>query len=123
MIITDDGIFAHNILSPKKHIKKTYNVKIDIPITEEMIIGFKNGVELIDGECKSAVLEKTGEYTGKVTLTEGRYHQIKRMFGCFKAKVVELERIKMGNFNLPNDLELGSFRELTKEELKLIKGE
>jgi len=123
MIITDDGVFAHNILSPKKHIEKTYNVKIDIPITNEMIIGFKNGVELIDGECKSATLEKTGEYTGKVTLTEGRYHQIKRMFGCFSAKVVELERIKMGNFYLPNDLELGSFRELTEEELKQIKGE
>jgi 16S rRNA pseudouridine516 synthase len=123
MIITDDGAFAHNILSPKKHVEKIYNVKIDIPITEEMIFGFKNGVELIDGECKSTVLEKTGEYTCKVTLTEGRYHQIKRMFGCFKAKVVELERIKIGNFNLPNDLELGSFRELTEEELKLIKRE
>jgi len=89
MIITDDGVFAHNILSPKKHIEKTYNVKIDIPITNEMIIGFKNGVELIDGECKSAILAKTGEYTGKVTLTEGRYHQIKRMIGCFSGKVVE----------------------------------
>lgn len=123
MIITDDGVFAHNILSPKKHVEKTYNVKIDIPITNEMIIGFKNGVELIDGECKSAILEKTGEFTGKVTLTEGRYHQIKRMFGCFSAKVVELERIKMGKFYLPKDLELGSFREITEEELKLIKGE
>ena len=123
MIITDDGAFAHNILSPKKHVEKTYNVKIDIPITNEMIIGFKNGVDLIDGECKSAILEKTGEFTGKVTLTEGRYHQIKRMFGCFSAKVIELERIKMGNFYLPNDLELGRFRELAKEELKEIKGE
>ena len=123
MIITDDGVFAHNILSPKKHVEKTYNVKIDIPITDEMINGFKSGVELIDGECKSSYLEKTGEYTGKVTLTEGRYHQIKRMFGCFSAKVLELERIKMGNFYLPSDLELGKYRRLTKEELKLIKGE
>ena len=123
MIITDDGAFAHDILSPKKHVEKTYNVKIDIPITDEMIIGFKNGVELIDGECKSAILEKIGEYTCRVTLTEGRYHQIKRMFGCFSAKVVELERIKMGNFYLPSDLEIGKYRMLTKEELKLIKGE
>jgi len=52
MLITDDGEFAHNILSPKKHVKKTYNVTIDIPMTEEMVIGFKNGVNLIDGECK-----------------------------------------------------------------------
>ena len=123
MIITDDGVFAHNILSPNKHVEKTYNVKIDIPITDDMINGFMCGVDLIDGECKSAILEKTGEYTGKVTLTEGRYHQIKRMFGCFSAKVVELERIKMGNFYLPEELKVGEYRGLTKEELKLIKGE
>ena len=122
MIITDDGVFAHNILSPKKHIEKTYEVKIDIPMTKDMVESFKNGVELIDGVCKSATLEITGEYTGNVTLTEGRYHQIKRMFGCFSAKVLELKRIKMGNFYLPKNLSVGSFRELTEKELELIKG-
>ena len=121
MLITDDGEFAHNILSPKKHVKKTYNVTIDIPMTEEMVSGFKEGVNLIDGECKSAGLEITGQYTGVVTLVEGRYHQIKRMFGCFGAKVVELERIGMGNFFLPSDLELGECREFTEEELQKIK--
>lgn len=121
MLITDDGEFAHNILSPKKHVKKTYNVTIDIPMTEEMVSGFKNGVNLIDGECKSAGLEITGQYTGVVTLVEGRYHQIKRMFGCFGAKVIELERIGMGNFFLPSDLELGECREFTEEELKRVK--
>ena len=121
MLITDDGEFAHNILSPKKHVKKTYNVTIDIPMTEEMVSGFKEGVNLIDGECKSAGLEITGQYTGVVTLVEGRYHQIKRMFGCFGAKVVELERIGMGNFFLPSDLELGECREFTEEELKRVK--
>ena len=120
MIITDDGAFAHNILSPKKHVAKTYKVKIDIPMNENMVLGFKKGVELIDGKCKSAILEITGEYTGKVTLSEGRYHQIKRMFGCFSAKVVELERIKIGEFELPKDLKLGESRELSKEELELI---
>ena len=121
MLITDDGEFAHNILSPKKHVKKTYNVTIDIPMTEEMVSGFKDGVNLIDGECKSAGLEITGQYTGVVTLVEGRYHQIKRMFGCFGAKVVELERIGMGNFFLPSDLELGECREFTEEELKRVR--
>lgn len=120
MLITDDGEFAHNILSPKKHISKTYNVTIDIPMTTEMIEGFKNGVKLIDAECKSAILEITGEYTGIVTLTEGRYHQIKRMFGCFGAKVTKLERIAMGNFYLPKDLKVGECREFTLEELKKI---
>ena len=121
MIITDDGEFAHNILSPKKHINKTYNVTIDIPMTIEMVDGFKNGVMLNDGECKSAILEITDKYTGIVTLTEGRYHQIKRMFGCFGAKVLELQRIKMGNFKLPDNLKEGECREFTPEELKQVR--
>ena len=120
MIITDDGNFAHNILSPKKHIPKTYNVKIDIPMTKEMVEGFKKGISLNDGECKPSTLEITDTYTGTVILNEGRYHQIKRMFGCFKAKVLELERIQMGNFKLPKDLLEGMCRELTKEELNQI---
>lgn len=121
MIITDDGDFAHNILSPKKHVSKTYNVTIDIKMTEEMVNGFRNGINLIDGECKSAVLKITGEYTGTVILTEGRYHQIKRMFGCFGAKVIELERIAMGDFYLPKELKYGECKEFTQEELNKVK--
>ncbi len=121
LILTDDGNFTHNILSPKKHIKKTYKVVIDIEITDEMITEFKKGVILNDGICKSSILEKIDKNTGIVTLTEGRYHQIKRMFGCFKAKVLELERIGMGNYKLPQNLKQGEYRELTKEELDKIK--
>ena len=120
MIITDDGEFAHNILSPKKHISKTYNVTIDIDMSNDMVLGFKEGVNLSDGECKSASLEITGKNTGIVILTEGRYHQIKRMFGCFGAKVVELERIKMGNFSLPSDLKMGEVREFSSLELEEV---
>ena len=120
MLITDDGEFAHNILSPKKHIKKLYNVTIDIPINKEMVEGFKSGVKLNDGECKTAILEITGKNTGLVTLTEGRYHQIKRMFGCYGAKVIELQRIGMGNFILPKDLKLGECREFTEKKKKKV---
>lgn len=120
MIITDDGDLAHNILAPKKHIRKIYEVTLDVPVTEDMIQKFKDGIELNDGECKSALLEITGENTCKVTITEGRYHQIKRMFGCCKAKVIELNRICMGNLFLPTDLGLGECRELTEEELELL---
>lgn len=121
MLITDDGGFAHNILSPKKHIKKLYEVTIDIPITEEMVTAFKKGILLNDGECKPANLQITGLTTGLVTLTEGRYHQIKRMFGCFKAKVIKLNRIGMGNLILPSNLKTGECRELTEEEINKIK--
>jgi len=120
MLITDDGEFAHNILSPRKHVKKEYEVVLDIPVTSEMVEGFKEGVSLNDGECKSAGLEITGEYSAKVTLVEGRYHQIKRMFGCYGAKVVELNRICMGNLYLPEELELGEIKEATEIELQSI---
>ena len=120
MIITDDGALAHNILAPKKHVQKIYHVELDIPVTEEMAKGFAEGVELNDGICKEAGLEITGEYTARVTLKEGRYHQIKRMFGCFGAKVVELHRLTMGNLHLTEDLAVGECRELTEEELKLL---
>ena len=82
--------------------------------------GFEEGVDLIDGVCKTARLEITGEYTSKVTLTEGRYHQIKRMFGCFDAKVTKLHRIRMGNLYLPEDLKPGESRELTEKEFELL---
>ena len=117
MIITDDGMLAHNILSPKKHVQKIYRVELDIPGTEEMQKGFAEGVELNDGVCKDAKLVILGEKTAEVTLREGRYHQIKRMFGCYGAKVVELHRIAMGELFLPDDLPEGQCRELTEEDL------
>lgn len=117
MLITDDGVFAHNILSPKKHIKKIYEVVIDKDVSDEMINGFKDGVKLNDGECKSALLEKVDTNKCLVTLTEGRYHQIKRMFGCYKAKVLELKRICMGELYLPTNLSVGEVQEVSDEEL------
>lgn len=121
MIITDDGVFAHDILSPAKHVNKIYEVVIDIPLTLDMVDGFKNGVLLNDGLCKSAHLEIIDKYRAKVTLKEGRYHQIKRMFGCYNAKVIELNRIGIGNFYLNPDLKLGMVRELSLDDINLIK--
>lgn len=120
MIITDDGDFAHRILAPRKHVPKKYAVTIDLPVTEKMKEGFESGIELSDGICKSAELFITGEYTCEVTLSEGRYHQIKRMFGCFGAKVTELHRLSMGGFSLPEELLPGECRELSENELALI---
>lgn len=120
MLITDDGMMAHNILSPRKHVKKVYEVVIDIDMSDEMVKKFYDGIKLSDTECKSAELEITGKSSGIVTIREGRYHQIKRMFGCFGAKVIELNRIGMGNLILPKDLKLGECRELTDIELEMI---
>ncbi len=120
MIISDDGVMAHNILSPRKHIKKVYDVELDIEVTAEMARCFAEGVELSDGVCKAAEMAITGQKTARVTLSEGRYHQIKRMFGCFGAKVVSLHRVAMGNLTLPADLAPGECRELTESELCLL---
>lgn len=120
MIITDDGALAHNILAPKKHVPKRYHVELDIPVTEEMRLGFSEGVMLNDGVCKAADLVKTGEKTAEVTLREGRYHQIKRMFGCFGAEVLELKRLGMGRLALPEDLAEGECREMSEGELALL---
>lgn len=119
MIITNDGNLAHNILSPKKHIHKSYDVTLDIPVTGEMVEKFAQGIELNDGKCKPGLLEITGEYTCRVTITEGRYHQIKRMFGCMKAKVLELHRVRMGNLYLPDNLKEGKARELTRRRVNV----
>lgn len=120
LILTNDGEFAHNITSPRKNKNKVYIATLDIPITPDMKIGFENGIELSDGKCKPAKLEKISENIAKVTITEGRYHQIKRMFGCFGAKVIELKRVQIGNFVLPEDLREGEFKELTYDEVQEI---
>lgn len=120
LLLTDDGVFAHNILSPKKHIKKKYYVLVDSIITNDMIDGFLNGV-ILDGEkCKSSKLEKIDDNSCYVTLTEGKYHQIKRMFQSFGASVLELNRVSMGSLDLPSSLALGECRELTTDEVYLI---
>ena len=85
-----------------------------------MMEEFQKGVLLNDGICKEANLEKVDTHTGIVTLHEGRYHQIKRMFGCFNCKVLELERIGMGKLMMKG-LPRGEIKELTEEELQLIK--
>ena len=123
MIITDDGEFAHNILAPKKHIEKTYRVQIDIDITDEMRKKFKQGIVLKDHVCCPATIVVEDKNTALITITEGKYHQIKRMFGCFGAKVVNLHRISMGGLQLPKDLREGECRELTATELLKLRFE
>ena len=120
LILTNDGDFAHNITSPNKNKTKIYIATLDIPVTDNMVSEFSNGVILNDGKCKPAKLEKISDYLAKVTITEGRYHQIKRMFGCFGAKVVELKRIQIGQFKLPENLDEGEYRELSNIEIKDI---
>ena len=122
MILTDDGDFAHRILSPRNHVPKTYLARLDRPVTAEMETAFAAGIPLKDGDCLPARLERGEEDLARVTICEGMYHQIKRMFGVCGARVVALQRISMGGLELDGSLAEGECRELRKEELARIRG-
>ena len=124
VLITDDGEFAHDILSPKKHIPKTYHALVDGAITERMEADFAKGVRIGEDFTLPASLKKLsstpqGDW-GEVILKEGLYHQIKRMFGVYGLKVLELKRVQMGKLPLAPQLPEGECRELSEEELRLV---
>ena len=121
LIITDDGDFAHKVISPKKNIAKRYSVQLDGILKPEMVEEFKKGVVLADGTvCKPALLDIKTDTQAEITISEGKYHQIKRMFGTVGLGVTELKRLSIGALTLPENLPYGSCRELTKDEFNLI---
>lgn len=121
LLITDDGVFAHNCISPKKEIPKSYIATLDGDINDDMIVLFKNGVVLNDGTiCRSALLERIGENVARITITEGKYHQVKRMFGTVGLGVNALHRESIGKLYLPQDLPSGECIEMTKEQLENV---
>ncbi len=124
VLITDDGDFAHRILSPKNHIMKTYLAILQREVTDEDIRAFREGVTLGDGTlCLEAEIEAItldGQPAAKVMICEGKYHQVKRMFAALGNKVLYLKRTKMGGLPLDEGLGEGECREITAEELQLI---
>ncbi|MBR5452101.1 MAG: 16S rRNA pseudouridine(516) synthase [Clostridia bacterium] len=120
LIITNDGDFAHRIVSPRHHVAKVYTVTLDGTVTDDAVKGFLEGVTLADGElCAPAILEKTDkENVARVTLREGKYHQIKRMFGVFSLGVNDLTRNSIGDLVLDPTLREGECRVMTQEEIK-----
>jgi len=121
LIITDDGDFAHKVTSPKTHTEKRYFAELDGEVKPEFVDIFKEGVTLVSGEvCKSAILEPSGKHSAYVTVTEGKYHQIKRMFGTVGLGVNKLHRESIGKLTLDKSLSFGEARELEDQELRLI---
>jgi 16S rRNA pseudouridine516 synthase len=122
LLITNDGQLSHRLLSPKKHVPKTYFAVIEGEVTNEDVNAFRNGVTLEDGyETKPGelVIVKSGLMSDiELTITEGKFHQVKRMFQAVGKRVVYLKRISMGSLKLDETLELGEYRELTEEELE-----
>ncbi|WLF69827.1 pseudouridine synthase [Clostridium septicum] len=127
LLLTNDGELNHRLISPKWKVDKVYFAKIDKKVTEEDIHKFNKGITLDDGYvCKEAKLEilNSSEDGSEilVTIQEGKYHQVKRMFEAVGKSVVYLKRIEFGTLPLDEDLEEGEYRELTHEELSVLKG-
>jgi 16S rRNA pseudouridine516 synthase len=123
LILTNDGKLAHKLLSPKNHVNKKYYVKYDGKYNDKFIEIFKKGIPLEDFTCKPAEFVNLGNNEAYITISEGKFHQIKRMMEYVGCSVTYLERIEFGPLKLDSNLKRKEFRPLTKEEIELLKAE
>ncbi|MFM1655505.1 pseudouridine synthase [Brevibacillus sp. B_LB10_24] len=127
LLLTNDGQLSHSLLSPKKKVDKEYFARIEGRVTSEHVDHFRQGVTLDDGyQTMPAALEivAQGDISEvRVTITEGKFHQVKRMFAAFGLQVIYLKRLRMGTLHLDESLDPGEFRELTEQELAALRGD
>lgn len=126
LLLTNDGELNHRLISPKYHVDKIYYAEIDKKVDESDIEAFKKGITLDDGykclEAKLEIISATEEGSEvRVTIQEGKYHQVKRMFEAVGKKVIYLKREEFGGLILDPELEEGEYRELTDDELALLR--
>jgi 16S rRNA pseudouridine516 synthase len=126
LLLTNDGELNHRLIAPKWHVDKIYYAKIDKKVDEKDIVAFKNGVTLDDGykclEAKLEILNSSDEGSEiRLTIQEGKFHQVKRMFEAVGKNVTYLKREEFGGLLLDPELQEGEYRELTDEELALLK--
>lgn len=125
LLLTNDGKLAHELLSPKKHVDKTYFARVEGIVTEEDVEAFKAGVVLDDGYVTKPahllILESGAVSEIELTITEGKFHQVKRMFESVGKRVIYLKRLSMGPLSLDPDINLGNYRHLTEEEVSSLK--
>ena len=124
LLLTNDGQLAHALLSPKRHVDKTYLAQVKGIMTQEDVDAFAKGIPLKDFTCQSAKLELVSldsvknQSLVRVTIAEGKFHQVKRMVAYCGKEVVDLQRLTMGTLALDENLERGEWRRLTREELE-----
>lgn len=119
LLLTNDGKLSHNLLSPKKHVEKEYFVKLKENINDIDINKVENNIELEDGYiCKKAKIKRLSKNELNISITEGKFHQVKRMFKAVGNEVIFLKRVRMANILLDKNLKSGEYRELTENELK-----
>lgn len=121
LILTDNGGYAHRMLSPKKHVIKRYIATLDREPDESIVQGFRDGITLGDGTvCKSGQAELLGSNRAAVEISEGKYHQVKRMFAALGYHVEALMRVRIGALELDPGLQEGEVREMTEEEANRV---
>lgn len=123
LLMTDDGNLLHRIISPRANVSKRYHVTLARPLQGNEAAVFAAGTLLLEGEDKPllpAAMEQLTETSAHLTITEGRYHQVRRMFAAVGNHVTALHRDKVGNLALPEDLEPGQYRLLTDADLALV---
>lgn len=123
LLLTDDGALLHQIISPRNHVAKRYDVTLDRPLRGDEVELFASGELLLEGEAKPllpAQMEVLSPTRAYVTLTEGRYHQVRRMFAAAGNHVTALHRDRVGNLTLPDDLPAGHYRILGEADLALV---
>ncbi len=122
LLITNDGEMAHKLLTPKKHVAKTYYVELENDLSTDYIEKFDEGIILKDGtKTRPGILEIINNKKGYLTIYEGKFHQVKRMFEALDNKVIYLKRISMGSLRLDKELKTGEFRALTEEEIENLR--
>lgn len=120
VILTNDGEGAHRLLSPKHHVSKVYYFECKLPLNKENTKLLESGID-IGGYCtKPCKINMINETRGHITLTEGKYHQIKRMLEAVNNKIIYLERISFGGISLDQSLERGMWRHLTDNEINSL---
>lgn len=120
VILTNDGDGAHFVLSPKHHVKKVYRFRCLSPLSKESVCRLEGGVDIGGYFTKPCTIRMENELCGEITLTEGKYHQIKRMLEAVDNKITYLERISFGDIVLDPSLERGQWRYLTENEEKIF---
>jgi len=125
ILLTDDGEWSHSLMSPKKHVSKVYFARVEGKVTQEHVglfsagMTFKDGTVIKPSHLKVLKSDQISEI--ELTITEGKYHQVKRMFEHFDMKVIYLRRDKIGGLSIDPELGLGDYKELSEKELEMIK--
>ena len=120
LLLTDDGVLGHRLISPKRHVEKVYLAELEAPLPPDAAERFRDGVALKDFTALPACLEVLSPTEARVTVCEGKYHQVKRMFAAVGSPVARLHRESFGPLRLDPGLKEGEYRPLTDEEVRLV---